>query len=170
MKIRILTIVVAALFVAQAPAFAASPGSPKSTTFAVSSDVFANCTITAADLNFGAYDPVSANKTTPLDVSTTVTVLCTKGSTGVTVGLDAGANSAGGNRYMATAGDTLQYELYSDSGHTTVWSTGASAVTWAAFGPLSNGAVAKTVYGRIPAGQDVTVGHYTDLVTATVNF
>jgi len=26
------------------------------------------------------------------------------------------------------------------------------------------------VFGRVPAGQDVSVGSYTDVVTATVNF
>jgi spore coat protein U-like protein len=168
-KIRTLLVAVLAL---SGPAFAASPLSPKSTTFNVSSDVIANCTISATDLSFGNYDPVGTNSTTPLDMSTTVSVLCTKGSSGVTVGINTGTHASGGNRFMADAvsGDTLQYELYSDSSHTTVWGTGAAAVGWATFGPISGGAVAKTVYGRVAAGQDKTVGHYTDVATATVNF
>jgi spore coat protein U-like protein len=171
-KIRIPIALAAALFMAQAPAFAASPNSPQSTTFTVKAKVDANCTITATDLDFGSYDPVVANKTTARDAQTSVVVLCTKGSTGVTVALDAGIHSVAGSRFMATTGDTLPYELYSDAARTTVWSTGAGAVTWPAFGSIaSQGAgVSQPVYGRIPAGQDVTVGHYTDLVTATVNF
>jgi spore coat protein U-like protein len=71
----------------------------------------------------------------------------------------------------AVSGDTLQYELYSDSAGGTVWgNSGTGLVTWSTFGPISGGAVAKTVYGRVPAGQDKAVGHYTDVVTATVNF
>jgi len=167
-KTRILLAVAATLSLS-GPAFAGS----KTSTFNVSSDVVANCTIVAADLSFGNYDPVIANKTTAVDVDTTVTVLCTKGAAGVNVGLDAGTHGSGGNRFMAEAGgDTLQYELYSDAPGGTVWSnSGSGLVSWATFGPIGAGAgVLKTIHGRIPAGQDKTVGHYTDVVTATVNF
>jgi spore coat protein U-like protein len=171
-KIRILIAAIAGLFVAQSPAFAASPNSPQSTTFTVKVKVDANCTISATDLDFGSYDPVAANKTAPQDVNTTVTVLCTKGSTGVTVGLNTGAHPAAGNRFMSNGTDTLQYELYSDSAGGTVWgNSGGGLVTWPAFGPIGGGTgVSHTVFGRIPAGQDVSVGNYTDTITATVNF
>lgn len=146
----------------------------KTTTFNVSSDVVANCTISATDLSFNNYDPVVANKTSPLDVNTSVNVLCTKGAAGVKVGLDTGTHAAGGNRFMAdgVSGDTLQYELYSDNAGGTVWgNSGSGLVGWPTFGPIGGGAgVTKTIYGRIPAGQDKSVGHYTDVVTATVNF
>ena len=169
MKTRNLNLVVAAalLFTVQS-AVAAS----KSTTFNVSSSVSANCTISATDLNFGAYDPVVANKTTPLDVNTTVTVLCTKGSTGVTVGLDLGTHAAAGSRFMSNGTDSLQYELYSDSAGGTVWgNAGAGLVAWPVFGPMGAGlGTPHTVFGRVPAGQDVSVGSYSDLITATVNF
>jgi spore coat protein U-like protein len=167
-KTRIVLAVAAALSLT-GPAFAGS----KNTTFNVSSDVLANCTISAADLSFGSYDPVVANKTIPLDVSTTVNVLCTKGSTGVTVGLNTGTHAAAGNRFMAEpGGDTLQYELYSDTPGGTVWgNSGTGLVAWPTFGPIGAGAgVTKSIFGRVPAGQDKTVGHYTDVVTATVNF
>ena len=100
------------------------------------------------------------------------TVLCTKGSTGVTVGLGLGTHSAAGNRFMSNGTDSLQYELYSDSAGGTVWSNGgAGLVTWPVFGPIGAGAgTPHTVFGRVPAGQDVSVGSYTDVVTATVNF
>lgn len=170
MKTRILTLVAAAaalLFTARS-----AVALTKSTTFNVTSTVSANCTITATDLSFGAYDPVVANKTTALDVNSSVNVLCTKGSSGVKVGLDAGSHSVGGNRFMAGATDSLQYELYSDSAGGTVWgNSGAALVSWPVFGPIGAGAgVSRTVFGRVPAGQDVSVGSYSDLVTATVNF
>ena len=60
MKTRILTLAGAALLFTAHSAVAGSKG----TTFNVSSSVAANCTISATDLNFGAYDPVVANKTT----------------------------------------------------------------------------------------------------------
>ena len=170
MKTRILTLVAAtaALLFTAGSAVAGS----KSTTFNVTSTVSANCTITATDLSFGAYDPVVANKTTNLDVNTSVNVLCTKGSAGVTVGLDLGSHAAAGNRFMSNGTDSLQYELYSNSAGGTVWgNSGAGLVTWPVFGPIgAGGGVSHTVFGRIPAGQDVSVGSYSDLVTATVNF
>ena len=170
MKTRILTLAAAAaalLFTAHA----AVAGS-KTTTFNVTSTVSANCSITATDLSFGAYDPVVANKTTALDVNTSVNVLCTKGSSGVTVGLNLGTHSAAGNRFMSNGTDSLQYELYSDAAGGTVWgNSGAALVGWPVFGPIGAGAgVSKTVFGRVPAGQDVSVGSYSDTVTATVNF
>lgn len=169
MKTRILTLVTAAalLFTAHS-AVAGSKG----TTFNVKSSVAANCTITATDLNFGAYDPLVANKTAALDVNTTVTVLCTKGSTGVAVGLDLGIHFVAAGRFMSNGTDSLQYELYSDSAGGTVWAnSGAGLVTWPTFGPIGAGAgTPHTVFGRVPAGQDVSVGNYSDAVTATVNF
>lgn len=169
MKTRILTLAAAAaLLLLARSAVAAS----KSTTFAVSSSVNANCTIAATDLDFGAYDPLVANKTAALDVNTSVTVLCTKGSTGVTVGLNLGTHAAAGSRFLSNGTDSLQYELYSDSAGGTVWAnSGAGLVSWPVFGPIGTGAgVAKTVFGRIPAGQDVSIGSYSDTITATVNF
>jgi spore coat protein U-like protein len=169
-KTRILTLAAAGAALLFTP-HAAVAGS-KSTTFNVTSTVSANCTISATDLTFGAYDPVVANKTTALDVNTTVTVLCTKGSSGVTVGLDLGIHTVAGNRFMSNGTDPLQYQLYSDSAGGTVWgNSGAGLVTWPVFGPIGAGAgTPHTVFGRVPAGQDVSVGSYSDTITATVNF
>jgi spore coat protein U-like protein len=167
-KIRIPIALAAALFMAQAPAFAGS--SP--TTFTVKAKVDANCTISATDLDFGSYDPLVANKTVsaPLDAQTSVAVLCTKGSSPVTVGLNTGTHAT---RFMSNGTDSLQYELYSDVAGGTVWgNSGGALVTWGAFGSIASQGtgVSRTVYGRIPGGQDVSVGSYTDTITATVNF
>src|SRR4051812_25909441 len=95
-------------------AFAAT----KNTTFTVSADVVANCTISASNLAFGNYDPVVANNTTGADLyaNSTLTVACTKGAPNVWIGLDAGSNSAsasGTTRAMsAGGGNFLSYELH----------------------------------------------------------
>ncbi len=47
---------------------------------AVSATVSATCSISTTALAFGAYDPVSANSTTPLDGTGTVVVTCTSGA------------------------------------------------------------------------------------------
>jgi spore coat protein U-like protein len=133
-------------------------------TFAVTATVAANCTISAGALTFGAYDPVVTNATTNLDQTSTITVACTKGSTGV-VSLDNGANYSSGRRMKAGA-NFLGYEMYSDSGRTTVWNT-TNTVSYTA---ASKATSPLTVYGRVAAGQDVPVGSYSDSVIATITF
>jgi spore coat protein U-like protein len=142
-----------------------------SATLAVSANVVKNCTITTTPVAFGAYDPVTANATAPLDGTGSVVVTCTRGAA-ATVALNAGSNAQGTTRRMATgeAGATfLTYELYKDSGHAEIWGgeTGNDLEIGAA--PDRNPRT-FVVYGRIAGGQDATVGTYSDVVVATVNF
>ena len=120
-------------------------------------------------MNFGAYDPVTANATTPLDGIGTVTVTCTKGAP-AKVGLSVGSNAQGTTRRMA--GGTaayLNYELYKDTGRATVW--GDTTDTALDIPPAPNRNPRNfTVYGRVATAQDAAVGNYTDTVVATVNF
>lgn len=139
----------------------------------VTATVSANCTISTAPVAFGAYDPVSANATTALNGSGTITVTCTSGSTG-TITLGQGSNPAGGStdaapaRQMKDAGtDVLAYALYQDSGRTTVWgNTAGTGVADVGTGAVQN----VTVYGAVAAGQNVPAGSYSDTVLATVTF
>ncbi len=152
---------------------AANAGNATST-FTVSANVSNNCTIAAANLAFGAYDPIVANTTTPLNVNSTVTVACTKGAV-ATVGLNAGSNGGKGGcattRAMSTGGATpayLCYEIYSNSGLSTVWgNSGAGLINYTSAGKAPVGLID---YGQVPAGQDVATGSYSDSVIATINF
>lgn len=137
--------------------------------FTVTATVAAECTVSTTAVNFGTYDPVSANAATPLDSTGTVNVYCTAGTL-ATVALDLGTHVSGSTRRMlGTTGDFLTYELYSDAAHTIVWNsvntnTGTSASKNTA---INNGFVA---YGRVPAAQDVGIGAYSDTVLVTVNY
>ena len=148
----------------------ASRATTVTTTFNVTASINTKCTIAAADLIFGVYDPLVTNAAVPLDVSSTVTVACTKG-TAATVGLDAGQNSGsavGTTRAMAGGGAFLSYEIYKDAAHTTVWGNSGAALV--AYTAASKAPATLTDYGRIPAGQDQPVAAYADKVTASVNF
>ena len=135
----------------------------------VSATVVSQCTISAPNtLAFGNYDPVSANATTDLDASTTFSVACTKGAPSVWIGLNTGANASGSTRRMASGAERLAYEIYSDSGRSSVW--GNTSGTGVSYTSTSKAATNLTVYGRVPAGQDVGAGSYADTVVATVNF
>lgn len=164
-----------ALLVALATSLLASVASAatQTTTFNVTANVVKNCTISAANLAFGNYDPVVANAAAPLNMTSTVTVACTKGAT-ATVGLDAGQHSAqavGTTRAMTSGGGTptyLSYEIYQDAGHLSVWgNSGAGLENYTA---ASKAATALIDYGQIPAGEDLPVAAYSDTVTATITF
>jgi spore coat protein U domain-containing protein, fimbrial subunit CupE1/2/3/6 len=142
-------------------------------TFTVSATVVNNCAITTTPLAFGAYDPVLANQTTPVDATGTVTITCTRGAAS-TVGLQAGQNglrAVGTTRAMTnSASGYLSYEIYRDSTRTVVWGDSGGAAFTPPVAP-SRDPRTYTTYGRIPPGQDVPAGtSYTDTVTATVNF
>jgi len=159
------------------PVLRAQAGS-SSTTFQVSMTVARNCKITTSGtFNFGNYDPVVANASAPLNVTTPafISVNCNKNTKSIWVGLDAGTNSshapAGSTRAVSDGnGDYIGYDFYQDSAFTTLW--GNTQATAQTLGPFTSAKtpVTATVYGQAPAGQDVPVGTYTDTITATVNF
>jgi spore coat protein U-like protein len=112
---------------------------------------------------------VAANATAPLDGTGTVTVTCTKGAP-AKVGLGTGSNPQGTTRRMI--GGTavyLTYELYRDASRTTFWGETSETALDVPAAPNRNPRT-FTVYARVAAAQDATVGSYTDTVLATVNF
>jgi spore coat protein U-like protein len=148
-----------------APAFAATATANLSVTATVTN----NCTISTTPVAFGVYDPVVAHASTNLDGTGTVVVTCTKGAV-TTVGLGLGSNVTGSTRRLKDAGTNyLTYELYRDAGRVTVWGTAGGALLSPGAAP-SKAARTFTVYGQIPANQDIPAGTYTDTVVATVNF
>jgi spore coat protein U-like protein len=134
---------------------------------AVSASVSANCLVTAGTLSFGAYDPLSANDTAPLDASGTFTVRCTRGVT-AQVGLDNGLWHSGSRRMrLGATTNYLAYDLYSDSGYNTAWDNTGNRVSYTA---LNRSAQTMTVYGRVPGAQDPSAGTYNDTVAAIAEF
>jgi spore coat protein U-like protein len=140
----------------------------------VTATVSQNCLINSPTLAFGAYDPIVTNAATPLNVSGTATFTCTEGASAVFVTAGLGSNNThavGTTRAMAGSGATfLSYELYTDSGHTIVWNAvNSGGHTFAPTFAASQTATA-TIFGQVPAGQNVLVSSYTDSVTMTINF
>lgn len=121
---------------------------------------------TAPVVTFPAYDVASA---TPTSTAPLITMNCTGNAT---QDISIGASSVSGsitNRQMkhATRTDRLNYNLYKDSGYTTVWGTSAAGSSLKVTNPKTN--EVQTIYARIPAGQDVAVGSYSDSVTVTLS-
>jgi spore coat protein U-like protein len=157
-----------------APALAQSV----SDTFQVRATVQKSCMITATNLlDFSNGSTVSYDLSTNLDASTTFSYRCSK-NTAFQIGLDAGSNpgaaAAFGSRAMVNGGEFLGYELYSDVAGGTVWGNAVGSWVTGNSGALA-GVQNVTIFGRIPAGQDVTptapAAFYTDAaVTITVNY
>ena len=140
-----------------------------SATLQVSANVSRNCTITTTPLAFGAYDPVVANVTNPLDGVGSVVIACTQGTTS-TIGLSVGANAQGSVRRLSDGATAyLTYEMYQDGTRTVLWGDSGAERLDAGTAP-SRDPRTFTVYGRVAQGQDVPVGVYADSVVATVNF
>lgn len=145
----------------------------------ISASVSKKCTISTTALDFGAYDPSGANASAPLTGSGSVSVACSKGSTGLTIGLGNGANASGTQRQLKAAGgsDMLQYGLYQPASATPNTACTFPAITaWDDTTTLtlteapSKAARKYNVCGTIPAGQDVAADSYADTVVATINF
>lgn len=162
-KPKLLMLAVTAMAIPQADAQAATT----TTTIAVTATVQPSRTVSATALAFGTYNPLSA---TPLDSTSTVTVNCTTGTT-YTVGLNAGTTSGATvtTRQMLLSANALNYTLYRDTGRTNNWGNTPGTDTPATATATTTPA-ALTVYGRIPALQNVPAGNYTDTVTVTVNY
>jgi spore coat protein U-like protein len=133
----------------------------------INATVSANCTISTVTVAFPAYDPIVANASVNDDGTGSVTVACTKG-TGTSIALSLGANFSVTQPRMTGPGaaDYLNYSLFSDSSRSVLW----SGVTRAIAAAPGRAPQIFTVYGRIPFGQDISAGAYTDTVVATINF
>jgi len=135
--------------------------------FGVSLTVEDECSITAAGpLGFGTTGGIIDEN---VDALTTINVVCSAGSE-FEVGLSAGANADEADtttRAMISGTNAVDYDLYTDAGRTDVWGNTQGDDTVAV--EAATGATETlTVYGRVPAGQNVAAGAYDDTITATI--
>jgi spore coat protein U-like protein len=116
---------------------------------------------------FGAYDVFS---TAPNDNGVgSITIDCGgAGNTVFVVRLDAGGSHNYTARAMTHGGDSLNYNLYTDAARSNIWSDNHGSGQTATF--TKNKPYTMNIFGRIPPGQDVAVGTYTENIVATVNF
>ncbi len=132
----------------------------------------------AGTVIFTAYDATAA---TPNDGALNVVVGCDRDGGPGSVNLEvrigpSGVSGSVGTRRMRQvggAGELLTYNLYRDAARTAVWgqTSGVDTRVQTVTGIPNKGSasVTVTVYGRIPAQQDVAVGTYTDAVSVTIN-
>jgi spore coat protein U-like protein len=141
--------------------------------FRVTATVDPTCTIQTTPATFGHYNPITTHATAPLEITSSVTITCSRGMA-TTIGLDRGLHAdyaQDTTRAMkhVVRDEYLRYELYQDPIRTTLWGTsGAHLVV----PPVAEDTKPRTylIFGRVPAGQDVSLGDYHDTIVAVVNF
>lgn len=126
--------------------------------------------VSVSGVSFGTYDVLSVS---PVDTAGTLTFNCTSvlGSDNIVVDISAGGSSSFAARELVAGSDVLEYNLYTNAGRSTVWGDGSSGTSH--YGPANppNGTnFSLTVYGRVPAQQDVPAGSYTDTVVVTIQY
>ncbi|MEW6186547.1 MAG: spore coat U domain-containing protein [Thermodesulfobacteriota bacterium] len=126
--------------------------------------------ITVTDVNFGVYDTLVGTNN---DSTGSLRVSCTTFDI-ITTSIGPSPNSGGFNpRSMlnTATGELLNYNLYTTSARTTIWGDGSAGTSRLVNIIWSGGSsFTRTIYGRIPPGQDVGIGLYGDLLVITISF
>ncbi|WP_223819707.1 Csu type fimbrial protein [Cupriavidus cauae] len=130
------------------------------------------CTATASNLTFGTVSPVSGAAST---ANGSISINCTGFALGrARVCLGIGTGSGGTAllpRTLSSGSGALNYNLYTNSGYTTVWGPrGGSGTSYVQIDipmTLGTGQATVPVYGQVPANQStVRAGAYQSAFTA----
>ncbi|UIJ46869.1 spore coat U domain-containing protein [Sphingomonas cannabina] len=131
-----------------------------------------SCTVTATGVSFGTYNPVSSSAN---DATGSVRVRCTllvalAGS--FTVDLSTGSSNSYAGRTLRNGTTNLGYNLYTTAARNQIWGngTGGTVNVVRSFTALLAVDQTITVYGRIPARQNVRAGAYSDTIVVTVTY
>lgn len=128
----------------------------------------AACTVSTAGVAFGAYNPQAA---APRDGVGTITVDCDKNERDVEVTVSRGSSGSYAQRRMTSGSAALAYNLYTSAARTQVLGNGSGGTGTFFFDRIRRRDVEQvTVYGRIPARQNVRAGTYTDTLIVTVSY
>lgn len=130
-----------------------------------SAKVNSTCTIAVSPINFGTINSNSQNLQ-----STTLTATCTKG-TAFNVGLSTGISNNFSSRYMALNdnSDQLNYNIYFDNLYNNILGDGNENTTL--INDIGTGNDQTfTLFGKIPTGQFVSPGTYSDLISVTLSY
>ena len=129
------------------------------------------CNVIGPSLSFGSYDTLSAFGAT---TSGTISITCDV-TPPPTVQVQVGPSNVSGGfqprrmRHLSGT-DTLAYNLYTDAAGTSIWGDGSAGTVTLSDKVQRNKPWLPTIYGRMPAGQDVLVGNYADAIAITIIF
>jgi spore coat protein U-like protein len=130
--------------------------------FGVSTAVAASCSISGvSNIGFSGYNPTLTSTGTG-----SISALCSK-DTPYTLSLSAGVGTFANRAMSGPVTDKLNYNVFLDAGYTSIFGDGTS--TTSSVSATGTGAVqAITVYGKIPSGQFINVGSYSETLTVSL--
>ena len=134
----------------------------------ISFPVSAACMIASINgASFGLYNVFTSSSNTSGVGS--ITVKCNGGgSSSFSTSLSTGQSNTYSMRVMKSGSNSLAYNLYTSAARTVVWGNGTGGSN--IITTPRNLKATLSIYGEIPAQQDLGVGIYTDSITATVSF
>jgi spore coat protein U-like protein len=129
----------------------------------------AACSLSGAAIAFGTFDPINI---TNLDSAGSVIYRCAGSDRNITITLSRGGGTSYATRRMVNGSEQLFYNLYRDAARTIIWGDGTGGTQAYTIGNPQNNNQDITVpmFGRVPAGQNVSVGNYNDTITVTLIF
>jgi spore coat protein U-like protein len=124
------------------------------------------CGVSATSVVFGTYNVFD---NAPLASTGSVSYTCWLWPT-IRIWLSRGSAPTNNPRQMVSGANRLSYNLYLDAAHTQVWGDPNPSQYGPIRIPFLFSQTTVTIYGQIPAGQDVPAGSYADTVTVTLNY
>ncbi len=116
--------------------------------------------------NFGTYDVFSTLSNN--NGIGSVTIDCQGGGSNLLVTLSSGQSNNYVSRTMRSGGNSMNYNLYTSAARNVVWGDGSGGSSTMMVN--KNSTTTLSIFGQIPAGQDVAVGTYSDNILTIVNF
>jgi spore coat protein U domain-containing protein, fimbrial subunit CupE1/2/3/6 len=126
-----------------------------------------SCNVTASGgFGFGNYDAFNVSPTDA--TATNLIALSCNGNGSATINLSTGGSGSYFPRTMTDGIENLNYNLYTSASLTTVWGDGTGGTGNMAMSYHGSTSGSFSVYGRIPAQQNVTPNVYSDAIIVTV--
>ena len=133
------------------------------------------CVIETRPLSFGRYDPLSTGATTAqgqiIYTCGVKDVITAAGIKNIRIELSRGSSNSYSPRRMTTGRDHLEYNIYLDANHRTIWGDGSNGTDYYFdSSPPNKTPVLVPAFGQIRGMQDVAVGEYADGLQVTILF
>jgi spore coat protein U-like protein len=143
----------------------------------VQAAVTVNCTASVSGIAFGIYNPLNAVS----DASTgSLKVTCNGSGSGtvnvtLNVTLSTGMSGTYSTRKMFSGANALNYNIFWSAAYNQIIGDGTGGSFAGTAGPFpiaagGSNTATGTLYGLIPASQDVVPGAYSDVITVTVTY
>lgn len=133
-------------------------------TLSVTATVQSACALSTSTMAFGTYQ---SGQATNRDVEGQISYTNCTAAEGYKLELDGGQSGNVNARKMKSGANELSYQLYRNDQRTTIAGTDANAM---GFQIVTGGNGTIPIYGRIPLGQVVPAGNYSDTVNLTFTF